>query len=117
MDYLKVLDPNLNRQDIGIGSYIWIELEAMDTPFIGTAGLIGINISIIAPHEEQHLDNGDLVYDVLNPRDNSNFNAMPWISKFEAYVTGVNFSAYLSLDQVKDVLNYCDRLTSMKAFF
>lgn len=114
MKYLESLDTKVDHQDIGIGEYIWIELTAVGSD-IGSAAVIGVNLNILASNERQHTDNGDVVYDIFNQRDHEIFNTMPYVDKFD-YTLGENSSAYLDLDQVKEILNYCDRLSSMKAF-
>jgi hypothetical protein len=115
MKYLESLDLSLDRQDIGIGEYIWVELTAVGTD-IGTAAVVGINLHIMAPASEQHVDNGDIVYDMFILRDHEVFSNMPYVDKFESSYISENSSAYFDLDQVKEILNYCDRIHSMKAF-
>ena len=116
MKYLESLDLKAEHQDIGIGEYIWVELTAVGSDAIATATVVGINLHVIAPASEQHDDNGDIVYDLFNQRDHEVFSNMPYVDKFDSSYVSENSAAYLDLDQVKEILNYCDRITSMKAF-
>jgi hypothetical protein len=116
MKYLESLDPKIERQDIGIGEYIWVELTAVGSASIETSAVVGVNLHILASAVEQTPDNGDLVYDMFILREHDVFNNMPYVDKFDSNYANGNSAAYLDLDQVKEILNYCDRIASMKAF-
>ena len=116
MKYLESLDPNVDHQDIGIGDYIWVEISSIGSDNIGNSSVIGVNLHIIASASEQHIDNGDIVYDLFDLRNHSVFASMPWVYKFDSSFISDNYAAYLDLDQLKEVLNYCDRISSMKVF-
>lgn len=105
-NYLKEFDPDLNDQVIGMGEPFMVEIIKDEKDKFSY-------LITIRERDVSFCDEDTESYDTLFIWKDKRFASQSWAYKF-----GWAFESQpLIVDEVKEVLKYCSRLTGMKSFW
>ena len=114
-DYLAALDETQIRQDIGLdGGPLYIDIEGKNKLPLSVSQNIIMRI-----YHHTTTDDCLASYTPICLQQDDIFSNAPWIKSFPnwCYVDNIPFAYCLSLVEVKQVLEHCNRLSKLSVFW